>query len=145
MHALRPLRVPRYFQSMFATFSVYIGRAICCANCVSQAVGQVKVCSSKGLVTCTKAAINCKYFACGLAHYAHVHALCFMCMNIWQRKKPRSTHATDLSLNAWHMQVAVGSAGAALDMQRKGARQRQKAATALNYHSSRSHSIFMVH
>ncbi|KAL0031011.1 hypothetical protein WJX79_008907 [Trebouxia sp. C0005] len=41
-------------------------------------------------------------------------------------------------------EVAVGSAGAAMDMQRKGARQRQKAATALNYHSSRSHSIFTV-
>lgn len=42
------------------------------------------------------------------------------------------------------MQVAVGSAGAAMEMQRKGARQRQKAATALNYHSSRSHSVFTV-
>lgn len=42
------------------------------------------------------------------------------------------------------MQVAVGSAAQAMEMQRKGARQRQKAATALNYHSSRSHSVFTV-
>lgn len=42
------------------------------------------------------------------------------------------------------LQVAVSSAGAAMEMQRKGARQRQKAATALNYHSSRSHSVFTV-
>ena len=53
--------------------------------------------------------------------------------------------SAQLSLSAWHMQMAVGSAGAAMDMQRKGARQRQKAATALNYHSSRSHSVFTVH
>lgn len=42
------------------------------------------------------------------------------------------------------MQVAVGSAAQAMEMQRRGARQRQKAATALNYHSSRSHSVFTV-
>ena len=53
--------------------------------------------------------------------------------------------STHLFLSAQYMQVAVGSAGAAMDMQRKGARQRQKAATVLNYHSSRSHSIFTVH
>lgn len=45
---------------------------------------------------------------------------------------------------AVHVQVAVGSAAAAMEVQRRGARQRQKAATALNYHSSRSHSIFTV-
>ena len=42
------------------------------------------------------------------------------------------------------MQVAVGTAAQAMEMQRKGARQRQKASTALNYHSSRSHSVFTV-
>ena len=31
-----------------------------------------------------------------------------------------------------------------MEMQRRGAKQRQKAATALNYHSSRSHSVFTV-
>jgi hypothetical protein len=41
-------------------------------------------------------------------------------------------------------QVKVGSPGEALDVLRRGARVRQKAATALNYASSRSHSVFSV-
>lgn len=41
-------------------------------------------------------------------------------------------------------QVAVHSVGEAMDTQRRGARARQKAATALNYASSRSHSIFTI-
>jgi len=41
-------------------------------------------------------------------------------------------------------QVEVGSPGEALDVLRRGARLRQKAATALNYASSRSHSVFSV-
>ena len=41
-------------------------------------------------------------------------------------------------------QVEVHSVGQAMEAQRRGARARQKAATALNYVSSRSHSIFTI-
>lgn len=36
------------------------------------------------------------------------------------------------------------SVGEAMEVQRRGARARQKAGTALNYSSSRSHSIFTI-
>ena len=41
-------------------------------------------------------------------------------------------------------QVGVGSVDEAMDVLRRGSRIRQKAATALNYGSSRSHSIFAI-
>ena len=42
------------------------------------------------------------------------------------------------------LQVEVGSADEALALLRRGSRQRQRGETALNYSSSRSHSIFTV-
>lgn len=42
------------------------------------------------------------------------------------------------------VQVEVAGPEAALEVLRRGARLRQKAATALNYASSRSHSVFSV-
>ena len=42
------------------------------------------------------------------------------------------------------LQVSVTSATAALEVMRRGAKQRQRAATAMNFQSSRSHSIFTV-
>lgn len=42
------------------------------------------------------------------------------------------------------MQVLVRNVGEAMEVQRRGARARQKAGTALNYASSRSHSIFSI-
>lgn len=42
------------------------------------------------------------------------------------------------------VQVEVAGPGEALEVLRRGARLRQKAATALNYASSRSHSVFSV-
>ena len=41
-------------------------------------------------------------------------------------------------------QVPVHSVGEAMEAQRRGSRARQKAGTALNYASSRSHSIFTI-
>ena len=42
------------------------------------------------------------------------------------------------------MQASISSVDEALDMQRRGARTRQKAGTALNYASSRSHAVFII-
>lgn len=41
-------------------------------------------------------------------------------------------------------QVPVHSVEEAMEVQRRGSRARQKAGTALNYASSRSHSIFTI-
>jgi Kinesin motor domain len=49
-----------------------------------------------------------------------------------------------LSRRVGVLQVAVGSAEEALDALRRGSRARQKARTALNGASSRSHSIFTI-
>lgn len=44
----------------------------------------------------------------------------------------------------WCAQVTVGSVEEAMEILKRSSRARQKAATALNYGSSRSHSIFSL-
>ena len=51
---------------------------------------------------------------------------------------------TAMSCGRMSVQVEVAGPEAALEVLRRGARLRQKAATALNYASSRSHSVFSV-
>ena len=59
-------------------------------------------------------------------------------------RSARAPNAVHPPTPAWGHQVEVSSAEEALGVLRRGARQRQRAETGLNYSSSRSHSVFTV-